>query len=237
LNRYIQSKNALISGLSGSADAQNAELQKIIADIAANNKLFNDAQSSDSALESEHILENPYTELEFDNLKNEWNALNGLIKKKQEALESEAASKSKADGLTAEQAEELKECFKHFDKDKDGLLERLEFGAALLALGSTISLEEKDGELDKIIKRIDKDRDGKVNFEEFTEHMKLALSDKDTPEQIIDAFRTLAGDADFITEVQLRQVLPCDKVDWIIKNAPRKSGGYDYEQLAHILYQ
>jgi len=182
------------------------------------------------------VLENPYTELEFDNLKHECNALRNLIKKKEEALTSESGSKTNEAGLTPEQTEELKECFKHFDKDKDGLLERLEFGAALLALGSTISLEERDGELDKIIKRVDKDHDGKVNFEEFVDHMKLSMSDKDTPEQIVEAFRTLAGDADFITEAQLRQVLPGDKADWIVKNAPRKGNGFDYVQLAKTLY-
>jgi len=236
LAKFIKDTTDFVNNLSGTAEEQQAHLQKTLADIQANIKLFDDAQTSDQALEAEHVLENPYTELEFDNLKHEWNALTNLINKKKEALEEESGNKTDAAGLTAEQAEELKECFKHFDKDKDGLLERLEFGAALLALGSTISLEEKDGELDKIIKRVDKDQDGKVNFEEFTEHMKLSMSDKDTPEQVIEAFRTLAGDADFITEAQLRQVLPGDKVDWVVKNAPRKGDGFDYVQLAHTLY-
>jgi len=236
LATFIKSKTEGVNGLTGAAEQQQAQLQKTLAEIQANIGLFNDAQTSDNALESEHILENPYTELEFDNLKAEWNALNNLIAKKQEALTAESGNKTDAGGLTAEQSEELKECFKHFDKDRDGLLERLEFGAALLALGSTISLEERDGELDKIIKRIDKDHDGKINFEEFVEHMKLSLSDKDTPEQVIEAFRTLARDADFITEAQLRQVLPGDKADWVVKNAPRKGDGFDYVQLAKSLY-
>jgi len=233
---FIKSKTESVNALTGTADAQQAQLQKTSAEIQSNIALFNDAQTADQALESEHVLENPYTELEFDNLKHEWNALNNLIVKKQEALVSESGAKSDASGLTPEQLEELKQCFKHFDKDKDGLLERLEFGAALLALGSTISLEEKDGELDKIIKRVDKDHDGKINFDEFVDHMKLSLSDKDTPEQIIEAFRTLAGDHDFITEHQLRGVLPADKVDWVIRNAPRKGDGFDYVQLAKLLY-
>jgi len=236
LASFIKSKTEAVNSLTGKADSQQAQLQKILAEIQSHVGLFNDVQASDSVLESEHVLENPYTELEFDNLKHEWNALRNLIKKKEEALTSESGSKTNEAGLTPEQTEELKECFKHFDKDKDGLLERLEFGAALLALGSTISLEERDGELDKIIKRVDKDHDGKVNFEEFVDHMKLSMSDKDTPEQIVEAFRTLAGDADFITEAQLRQVLPGDKADWIVKNAPRKGNGFDYVQLAKTLY-
>jgi len=236
LASFIKSKTEAVNNLTGNAEAQQSQLQKTLAEIQSRTALFNDAQTSAGALESEHVLENPYTELEFDNLKHEWNALHNLIKKKEEALTTEAGSKGTESGLSAEQTEELKECFKHFDKDKDGLLERLEFGAALLALGSTISLEEKDGELDKIIKRVDKDHDGKINFEEFVDHMKLSLSDKDTPEQIVEAFRTLAGDADFITEAQLRQVLPADKVEWVAKNAPRKGDGFDYVQLAKLLY-
>jgi len=119
------------------------------------------------------------------------------------------------------------------------LLSRLELGACLKSLGEDINFDQ-GGKLDQIISAIDGDNDGKVNFEEFVGYMERVSSGSDTPDSIKHAFKTLAGDKDYVTEADLRSVLPNEKVEYIIsriKPYPGVAGGYDYNTFTDsILY-
>lgn len=46
---------------------------------------------------------------------------------------------------------------------------------------------------------------------------------------IMAAFAELANNADFITEQQMRAVMPASQVDYLIKTMPKKDQGYDYK--------
>merc|ERR1711862_1038489 len=155
-------------------------------------------------------------------------------KEKVTSLEKEVLAKSDT-GLTAEQVQEFKECFTHFDQDKDNFLNRLELGACLKSLGQDVSFEE-GGSLDTILGQIDQDADGCVDFNEFLKYMEGISTVSDTPDAVKEAFKVLANDKDYITEADLRSVLPPEKVDYLIKNMKPLGDGYDYKSWTDHAY-
>jgi len=183
------------------------------------------------------VSDNPHTELSVEGLKSSWDAINILARKKQQVIEKELLEQS-GTGLSADQLREFKECFKHFDKDGDNLLDRLELGACLKSLGEDVNFDQ-GGKLDQIVSGIDGDSDGKVTFEEFASYMERVSTGSDTPDSIKHAFKTLAGDKDYVTEADLRSVLPGDKVDYCLKNMKKYPGvdnAYDYNSFTDSLY-
>ncbi|KAL5225047.1 hypothetical protein ABZP36_011686 [Zizania latifolia] len=66
--------------------------------------------------------------------------------------------------------EELREAFKVFDKDQDGLISAAELGHVMISLGEKLT----DEEVDQMIREADLDGDGQVNFDEFVRMMMLS---------------------------------------------------------------
>lgn len=237
-SEWASSQSSAIDGLTGVAEAQLQALRDISATVAAQGAAkFNQLASVNQELEAADIDDNQYTELTFHGLKQSFDSLNILIKKKEQVLEKEILA-AKHSGVSPEQLKEFKECFTHFDKDGDNLLSRLELGGCLKSLGEDLTFEE-GGKLDTILKSIDGDGDSKVTFDEFVQYMVQLSSDADTPEQLKAAFRTLAGDKDFVTEADLRAVLPADKVQFCLAHMqpyPGVANGYDYNTFTTFLY-
>jgi Ca2+-binding EF-hand superfamily protein len=229
---WTKQQSSAIEGLSGDIQSQLNALLAINEQVASGKGQFNELLGSHQALENAHVFDNPHTALSIEGLKSQWDALNVLSHKKQQVLEKELLEQS-GSGLTPAQLQEFRECFKHFDKDEDQLLSRLELGACLKSLGEDLSFEE-GGKLDQILGAIDGDGDGKVTFEEFANYMERVSSGSDTPDSIKHAFKTLAGDKDFVTEADLRAVLPAEKVAYCLahmKAYPGVDGGFDYNSF------
>ncbi|KAL5205958.1 hypothetical protein ABZP36_034167 [Zizania latifolia] len=66
--------------------------------------------------------------------------------------------------------EELRESFKVFDKDQDGLISAAELRHVMISLGEKLT----DEEVDQMIREADLDGDGQVNFDEFVRMMMLS---------------------------------------------------------------
>eukprot|EP01101_Sappina_pedata_P003205 TRINITY_DN1342_c0_g1_i1.p1 TRINITY_DN1342_c0_g1~~TRINITY_DN1342_c0_g1_i1.p1 ORF type:complete len:864 (+),score=523.03 TRINITY_DN1342_c0_g1_i1:23-2593(+) len=236
-NAWGKSKSQQIDELSGDLQDQINANSNTIAEINAAQQKFHAVVAAQQALEDARVNDNPHTELTVEGLKSQWDALNTLSHKKQQVLEKELLAQS-GTGLSADQLQEFKECFKHFDKDLDNLLDRLELGSCLKSLGEDINYDA-GGKLDQIIGAIDGDSDGKVTFEEFASYMERVSSGSDTPDSIKQAFKTLAGDKDFVTEADLRSVLPAEKVDYCLAHMQKYPGvdsGYDYTTFTDSLY-
>jgi len=189
-------------------------------------------------MEDEGITENPHTSITIESIRSQWNALAILVKEKSQALDKEILASS-ASNLTPEQVKEFRDCFIHFDKDKDSTLNRLELGSCLKSLGYEYTMEE-GGALDALIKTIDSDQDGKVSFDDFIKYMEKINTDSDTPDQINSAFSTIAAGKEYVTEAELRNVLPPQKVDYLIKHIPPYTGvanAYDYKKFTAGVYK
>ncbi|CAG8760325.1 13486_t:CDS:2 [Cetraspora pellucida] len=64
--------------------------------------------------------------------------------------------------------EEIKEAFKVFDKDGNGLISAAELKVVMSSIGEKLS----DEEIDEMIHEADVDGDGQINYEEFVKMMK-----------------------------------------------------------------
>ncbi|CAK4072137.1 unnamed protein product [Aphanomyces euteiches] len=103
---------------------------------------------------------------------------------------SGAAAKNKKFELTEEQKQEIREAFDLFDTDGSGTIDAKELKVAMRALG----FEPKKEEIKKMISDIDKDGSGTIDFTEFLEMMTSKMSEKDSREEILKAFRLFDDD-------------------------------------------
>ena len=101
-----------------------------------------------------------------------------------------ASAKSKKFELTEEQKQEIREAFDLFDTDGSGTIDAKELKVAMRALG----FEPKKEEIKKMISDIDKDGSGTIDFSEFLEMMTAKMSEKDSREEILKAFRLFDDD-------------------------------------------
>jgi len=101
-----------------------------------------------------------------------------------------AGGKSKKFELTEEQKQEIREAFDLFDTDGSGTIDAKELKVAMRALG----FEPKKEEIKKMISDIDKDGSGTIDFTEFLEMMTSKMSEKDSREEILKAFRLFDDD-------------------------------------------
>jgi len=92
--------------------------------------------------------------------------------------------------LTEEQKQEIKEAFDLFDTDGSGNIDAKELKVAMRALG----FEPKKEEIKKMISDIDKDGSGTIEFAEFLDMMTAKMSQRDSKEEILKAFRLFDDD-------------------------------------------
>jgi len=232
---FNNAQSHAIDHVTGEIQQQLDSLVHINMDIAGGRVQFDELVQLTQKLDEAQVSDNPHTELTIEGLKSQFDALNILAHNRQQVLEKELLAQS-GTGLSTAQITEFKECFKHFDKDEDHLLNRLELGACLKSLGEDVDLKQEGGKLDQIMTAIDQDGDGKANFEEFASYMERISSGTDTPDSIKHAFKTLAGDKEYVTEADLRAVLPNDKVEYCLKHMKPVHGGYDYHSFTDNLY-
>ncbi|KAI0208070.1 Centrin-4 [Lamellibrachia satsuma] len=92
--------------------------------------------------------------------------------------------------LTEEQKQEIREAFDLFDADGSGTIDAKELKVAMRALG----FEPKKEEIKKMISDIDKEGTGQIDFNDFLTMMTLKMSEKDSKEEILKAFRLFDDD-------------------------------------------
>ncbi|CAN2388862.1 EF-hand protein [Pristimantis euphronides] len=93
--------------------------------------------------------------------------------------------------LTEVQKQEIREAFDLFDTDGSGTIDVKELKVAMRALG----FEPKKEEMKKMIADIDKDGSGTIDFEDFLSLMTHKMSEKDSKEEIMKAFRLFDDDS------------------------------------------
>nr|AJG04859.1 alpha actinin [Lumbricus terrestris] len=146
-------------------------------------------------------------------------------------------------GITNQQLEEFRRSFLHFDKSRTRRLEPKDFKSCLISLGYNIK-DDRQGEADfqRIMSVVDPNNFGFVTFEAFLDFMTREATDNDTAEQVMQSFRVLAGDQNYITADILRRELPPDQAEYCIRRmAPyvgRDSvpGALDYRSFSAALY-
>ena len=80
---------------------------------------------------------------------------------------------------------EFKDAFSLFDKDNSGTITTEELGDVMRSLGQNPSEED----LQKMIDDVDQDGDGTIDFPEFLTMLVRSMSDTDSHEEVMEAFR------------------------------------------------
>merc|ERR1711991_185646 len=139
-------------------------------------------------------------------------------------LENQIALASMGDEIDPDALAEFQSTFAHFDKDSSGHLTDYEFKAGLAGLGTAVS----DDDFPALFEQVSEGTGG-ITLQQFVQYMVEQTKDTDSPDQVLDSFRTLAGGKDFITEQDLRMgQLPEEEIAFLLSAMPETEGGHDY---------
>eukprot|EP01120_Amphizonella_sp_Union-15-10_P001175 TRINITY_DN1122_c0_g1_i3.p1 TRINITY_DN1122_c0_g1~~TRINITY_DN1122_c0_g1_i3.p1 ORF type:complete len:890 (-),score=244.97 TRINITY_DN1122_c0_g1_i3:53-2398(-) len=237
---FFTSKHKGLHSLSGDLESQLNTVKQIQSEIISHHSNVEELDRLNRELEEAEITDNPHTDLTIETLKMDYDGLTQFTSKEIKVLESEIIAK-KHGGVSSEELNEFKECFDHFDKNKTGKLDRLELNSCLKSLGQ----DATEADIETLLRDYGIEEgtydDGTpkrtLSFESFVTYMKNKHSQSDSPHRIKDAFKIMAGEKDFITEAELRSLLPADKVEYLIKRMPKVSGGYDYNAFTESMFK
>ncbi|XP_044887442.1 caltractin-like isoform X3 [Mauremys mutica] len=112
----------------------------------------------------------------------------GMASSPKKVMEGAATRKKKVAPklvLTEEQKQQLREAFDLLDTDGTGTIDVKDLKVSIRALG----YEPKKEEMKKIISEVDKEGSGKINFDSFLYAMTQKMSEPESREDILKAFK------------------------------------------------
>jgi len=220
-----QVKGDLMQPGTGDIQEQLAELNRKEAELESNSTVT-DLQELYKLLEAHGLEdENPYTDYTIEELTLSLDQVKGAIKKKRQFLENQLAASGKSN-ITQDQMNELKETFKHFDKDNSNALDKMEFRACLQSLGQSYT----DEAFNKLFAELAHGGD-KILFEDFVKYMIKLLEDSDDATQIKASFKILANDKPTISSGDMRvPPLADDDISYLANRMPGQTDSYDYSK-------
>ena len=155
------------------------------------------------------------------------------------AVENEILTRD-AKGISADQLDELRRSFLHFDRTRSRRLEPAELRACLVSLGQSV---QSDDEFRRILALMDPNGLGYVTFDAFLDYMTREIAgEADSAERMIDSFRVLAEGRPYITADELRRELPPDQAEYCVqrmreyRGASAPAASYDYNSFSVALY-
>jgi len=167
----------------------------------------------------------PDAKVSPDAVDNAWDGLTAAEKAHAKAVRDNRlrfVRKEEAGKLSQEKLDEFKASFAHFDHNKDDSLDRVEFKAAAAAVSVRF---KDDAAFQKTFNEVSEGKAG-INCEQYTRYMTALAEDRDTPEQLAEAFKSLANDSDTISAADLA-VPPLTEEDakFLIASMPDRGNG------------
>ncbi|WWC88137.1 uncharacterized protein L201_003041 [Kwoniella dendrophila CBS 6074] len=164
------------------------------------------------------VDENDYTVLTYDDLEYELELVEGGVKKKLAFLDNQMVS-AQHTNVTPAKLEEFEATFKHFAYEETNTLGVWEMHSALASLG-IVYAEEEIG----IIYNELEQKFGQVTYEAWLDLLvDLTKDDASSPEQLREAFRGIAGDKPYITDLDFQYAqLPKEIVRFLSEVMPEE---------------
>uniref|UniRef100_A0A3B4WT07 EF-hand domain-containing protein n=1 Tax=Seriola lalandi dorsalis TaxID=1841481 RepID=A0A3B4WT07_SERLL len=143
--------------------------------------------------------------------------------------------------ITSEQYEEIKKVFYHFDKSKDGLLNQLEFAAAIKAMDFEIADHEQEPTFLRFAKegqRAEEPAAMTIDLSGFTTFVLQQYKDNDTKDTLFAAFETVANGKDTLSAEDIRAAIPQEEADYLLSQLELKDGdhGLEYKKFTEAIY-
>jgi actinin alpha len=232
LKQWADSQLQTIASLQGEPSQQLEKIRHIGEQIRSNKNQLDALIDLDNQLNERNVAHNPHTEESIQTLKLVWDGVLEAAEKQQILLEKELLAQSQST-ISPEQLAEFQETFKTFDKDNSGVLQKHEMKACLASLGHDAS----DAKMDNLFSERAKTHPDKIVFDEFVEYMIKISEDSDNPNTIKNAFKTVAGDKEWVSEQDLKIVLDKDTFAYLIAHMPKNAeGNYDYNAFTGAMY-
>ena len=231
-------KSKAAQAQTGDISSQLENLKALQPEIGAHSSDYDIVCERSNEAEDAMIFQNKHTTYNAESLGAQYSQLRDGIIKLVKELEYAIISKD-GGGVSEEMLMEFRSSYNHFDQNKNGYLERLEFRACLMSLGyelPDLKPGQKDPEFDKVMKIVDPEGTEKVSFESFVDFMTKEMADSDNPDQIKDSFRIIAGNKSSIAAEDLRRDLSPDDAQYCIENMCPSGDGLDYSSFTEQLY-
>lgn len=196
---------------------------------------FNEAEDLNKQMQAAEIFSGITTSVEV--LRGKWYQLQTMFQMNKSDIENQITVRD-GSNISPEQMAEFKQSFDHFDKDKSGELDKMEFRGCLISLGIDIPsvAEAGDEEFERIMRVVDPSGDGKIQFGEFVAFMADERAGAETKDALVEQFSILANGGASISQQQLSE-LPDGLADYCMANmAQNPDGSYDYKSFAESCY-
>ncbi|KAG8697064.1 hypothetical protein FRC08_006758 [Ceratobasidium sp. 394] len=232
--RRLQDISNELSALDGPLEDQHAEAKAIQTRLGPLSNALQDVTSVEQECLAANVEENDYTIFTHQDLQFELELVVQSVVKKIAFIENQIVARNMSN-LTPAQLEQFESTFRYFDRDETNTLELAEMTAALASLGIVYS----EDDLVIIHEQLTEDY-GAVTFEAFINLLVDITEDQTSPSQLRDAFRGLAGDKPFVTELDLRAaLLPPSAIEYLQQAMPRREGSeaeFDYEAWLDVVF-
>ncbi|EMD40209.1 hypothetical protein CERSUDRAFT_151252 [Gelatoporia subvermispora B] len=218
-----------LASISGPLEEQQNLVKGIQKRIPSLSEALGEVARADEECLNAKIDENDYTVFTYQDLEFELELLAQSVTKKLAFIDNQIVSRNMTN-LTPAQLEQFESTFRYFDRDESNTLEQTEMNAALASLGIVYSDEDMDIIYDQLMQDY-----GAVTFEAFINLLVDIMEDQTSPEQLRDAFRGIAHEKPYVTELDLRVAqLPASAIEYLRQAMPPLEGGtgepeYDYE--------
>jgi len=174
----------------------------------------------------------PPDELHPDSIEKYWNKLAAVETNRGAKIRENRFRfiKKEESKISDEKVAECKASFTHFDQNNDHALDKLEFKAANSAMSVVF---KNDDHFNKIFEEVSGGK-GSVNLEQYMKYIVALQEDRDSPDQLKDSFRQMAGDNDTITGDQLNIPPLTDEDVNYLKSVMPKVGDDRYDYSAFV---
>ena len=184
-------------------------------------------------------MDNPYTRQSMASLTSAIDQLEKLVRDAINLVEGQLARATAS--ISPGQHAELKEAFTHFDKTGDGVLNKLEYVAAMKSLD--FEGEATDAEFVKFAKAVTgKGWDGEdkiekcIDFDAFLTIVLQQYKSKDTVDGLLAAFRALTNGKDAVQPDELQKSLKPADAEFLTSRLTAGADGLDFVPFSKAVY-
>ena len=235
IRTYLDERTARLGNHEGSLEEQLAVIKDIQAELDAKRMDIMSAEEISTRQEEAGIIVNNHTPETIHTLTAAWEGLSKALSKAYESIEAQIFAEKTA-GLTPDQIAEANEVFDEYDRDGGGDMNLQEFHDCCTALGLMLDKDEAA----RLHAERDSDGSGRIEKNEFMVFYADQLTHSDSREDIVEAFKQLAGGAKYITPQQLSQYFTEEDLNaYLLESMPKAADGVslDYEAFSKLMYQ
>ncbi|KAH7927772.1 hypothetical protein BV22DRAFT_1150413 [Leucogyrophana mollusca] len=228
-SQRLHSISLQLSDVGGPLEDQQEQVKEIQTRLPTLSDALANVARAESECNAANVEENDYTVFTCQDLGFELELVIQSVAKKISFIDNQIVSRNMTN-LTPAQLEQFESTFRYFDRDETNTLSLSETSAALASLG----IVYPDEDVEYIYEQLVQDY-GAVTFEAFINLLVDITEDQTSPEQLREAFRGIAADKPFVTELDLRLAqLPVSAIDYlreVLPSAKNEVGEpeYDYE--------